>query len=132
MPPSPSPPPVQAYREYDGGKYAALLTSSAGGGREQPVAAATFNVWGPLAQLCMVATWPAARQRGHAGALLSELEACLGTLGVQEVAVQARGPTMRMWERRGYALATPAQAAELHAAVPLAYYDVPLLLRKLL
>ncbi|KAG2442139.1 hypothetical protein HYH02_009627 [Chlamydomonas schloesseri] len=111
-------------REYDGGRYAAVLVAE-----RQPVAAATFNVWGRDAQLCMLATAAAARRRGHGAALVADLEGQLRRLGVQRMLVQARRVALPMWlgPRFGYSLVAPEAAEELHAQLPVAYYDCALL-----
>lgn len=64
---------TQPAREYDGGRYSAVLVAG-----RQPVAAASFNVWGREAQLCMLATATAARRKGHGAALVADVEVCVG------------------------------------------------------
>ncbi|KAG2434612.1 hypothetical protein HXX76_007507 [Chlamydomonas incerta] len=111
-------------REYDGGRYAAVLVAA-----RQPVAAAAFNVWGADAQLCMLATATAARRRGHGAALVADLEGLLKRLGVRRLVVQARRVALPMWlgPRFGYSLVAPEAAEQLHAQLPVAYYDCALL-----
>ncbi|KAG2492044.1 hypothetical protein HYH03_009773 [Edaphochlamys debaryana] len=120
----------QPAREYDGGKYAAVL--SYGG---EPVAAATLNVWGGDAQLCMLATARQHRLKGYARALVEDVETALAGLGVRRLLVQARGPALPLWlDGRlgsGYSLMDPGAAAALHGALPVAYYDCALLEKEL-
>eukprot|EP00198_Chlamydomonas_reinhardtii_P003099 XP_001692435.1 predicted protein [Chlamydomonas reinhardtii] len=111
-------------REYDGGRYSAVLVAG-----RQPVAAASFNVWGREAQLCMLATATAARRKGHGAALVADVEGLLKRLGVQRMLVQARRVALPMWlgPRFGYSLVAPEAAEELHAQMPVAYFDCALL-----
>ncbi|KXZ54657.1 hypothetical protein GPECTOR_4g723 [Gonium pectorale] len=117
----------QPAREYDGGKYSAVLCHGS-----QPVAAATFNCWGTDAQLCLLATAVQHRLKGHAAALVTDLETALAGLGVRRLLVQARGPALPLWtDRFGYRLLTPEEAEAAHRALPVSYYDCALLAKEL-
>ncbi|GIL66919.1 hypothetical protein Vafri_20433 [Volvox africanus] len=113
----------QPAREYDGGKYSAVLLN-----RGQPVAAATFNVFGAEAQLCLLATAVQHRLKGNGSALVADLEAVLADLGVSRMLVQSRSVALPLWlGRLGYSIVEPGEAEQLHRRLPIAYYDCALL-----
>ncbi|GIL83019.1 hypothetical protein Vretifemale_11630 [Volvox reticuliferus] len=117
----------QPAREYDGGKYSAVLLS-----RGQPVAAATFNVFGDEAQLCLLATALQHRLKGNGSALVADLEAVLADLGVSRMLVQSRSVALPLWlGRLGYSIVEPAEVEQLHRRLPIAYYDCALLQKHL-
>ncbi|GLC34373.1 hypothetical protein PLESTF_000525100 [Pleodorina starrii] len=114
-------------REYDGGKYSAVLLA-----RGQPVAAATFNVFGSDAQLCLLATAVQHRLKGNGSALVADLETTLASLGVTRLLVQARNVALPLWlARLGYDMVPPAEVSELHERLPIAYYDCAVLQKRL-
>ncbi|EFJ39692.1 hypothetical protein VOLCADRAFT_100661 [Volvox carteri f. nagariensis] len=117
----------QPAREYDGGKYSAVLLN-----RGQPVAAATFNVFGADAQLCLLATAVQHRLKGNGSALVADLEALLADVGVSRLLVQSRGVALPLWlGRLGYRLVPPQEALQLHRTLPIAYYDCALMQKQL-
>lgn len=117
----------QPSREYDGGRYAAVLVHQG-----TPVSTATFNVFGPIAQLNMIATAVPHRQKGHASVLLSDVESVLAGCGVERVLVQPRGSDLGLWGGRwGYRALLPEEAVERHKEVPVAYYDCGILEKEL-
>eukprot|EP00798_Chlamydomonas_sp_ICE-L_P020392 gene20392-27163_t len=118
-----------AGREYDGGKYAMLLRQDG-----QPVSACTFNVYSTRvpAQISLVATLEEERGLGHCTALNEVLEMTLKDLGVPSVVMQPQRNTLDMWIKKfGYSVMHPADAADLHTLVPLAYYDTPIVWKPL-
>ncbi|GLI67240.1 hypothetical protein VaNZ11_011156, partial [Volvox africanus] len=117
----------QPAREYDGGKYSAVLLN-----RGQPVAAATFNVFGAEAQLCLLATAVQHRLKGNGSALVADLEAVLADLGVSRMLVQSRSVALPLWlGRLDYSIVEPEEAEQLHRRLPIAYYDCALLQKHL-
>lgn len=120
---------MQEAREYDGGKYAALLLRQSASpgllkGTLQPVSAATLNFTGSTAQLHLLATLPEERGKGYATTLLSSIEGLASTLGMEEIVTQPRRKMLSKYvEDFGYSVATPLEALVLHRSVPLAYYD---------
>lgn len=129
---------VQEAREYDHGKYAALLlrhSSVAPGAPQQrltPVSAATLNFTGRVAQLHLLATLPEERGKGYARQLLRSVEGLAAALGMAHMVTQPRRKMLDKYVQSwGYSVATPAEAAALHMAVPLAYYDCAVVQKRL-
>jgi|APGre2960657373_1045057.scaffolds.fasta_scaffold128901_2 N-acetylglutamate synthase-like GNAT family acetyltransferase len=63
--------------------------------RGRPVAAATCRVFGPLAEVPLVATREACRRQGHCRVLFAALEARLLKLGVRYVSLPAAPDAVR-------------------------------------
>ncbi|GAX79631.1 hypothetical protein CEUSTIGMA_g7072.t1 [Chlamydomonas eustigma] len=111
--------------EYEGGRYALLLEQDGA-----PVCTATFNVFSQdlPAQVNLVATAEGKRGRGHCTSMFEILCSILEDLKVERLLVQPPLGSDNKWVKKvGFTPMHPADLAELHQVMPLAYWDAPVL-----